>query len=182
MEFHENGYIIQELDNNSKLNYCGVEGYNWDFCSNNKELSEYYNNHIDKSCIDNTHIDCCNDENFLLKCTKYCDENKINYRVIYCKTSLVNPIMESIPSLKMDFIGHDFAYAGGSFYSCVKNDLIYRSFTEFKNIKLNAYGLIENEENLARFIIIRNKLKREKNFKEFEDGYFICYKLYNVFI
>lgn len=43
--------------------------------------------------------------------------------------------------------GYDYAYQGGSYYSCVNNDIVSKRINEFKNIELNEFGLFDNEKN-----------------------------------
>ena len=44
-------------------------------------------------------------------------------------------------------MGYDYAYQGGSYYSCVNNDIVLKRINEFKIIELNEFGLFDNEKN-----------------------------------
>ena len=83
--------------------------------------------------------------------------------------------------MKLSFLGYDYAYSGGSYYSAVYNDLYCGKINDLTQIKLNENGLIQTKEELEKFIAIRNKLKASSTNKNiFEEGYFIEYELFDV--
>lgn len=179
MGLYDNGFIIQKYV--EKPNYCGVDGENWWFCNDNPKLAEYFNQKIDLSWKDELRVDCCNDINFLTECIDFCNINKMRYRILFCKTELCNPLVETQINYFLKFIGYDYAYAGGSYYSCVKNDLVFRKFTELSKIVLNSNGLINDKKQMDLFIKLRTDLISKYN-NLLEVGDFIVYKLYEVSI
>ena len=67
-------------------------------------------------------------------------------------------------------MGYDYAYQGGSYYSCVNNDIVLKRINEFKNIELNEFGLFIYQEEgdfhlLFFWKIFREKWKNPKLFK-----------------
>jgi len=176
---YDNGFIIQKYV--EKPSYCGVDGENWWFCNDDPKLAEYFNQKIDLSWKDESRVDCCNDINFLKECIGFCNINKMRYRILFCKTELCDPLVETQINYFLKFIGYDYAYAGGSYYSCVKNDLVFRKFTELSKIVLNSNGLINDKKQMDLFIKLRTDLISKYN-NLFEVGDFIVYKLYEVSI
>lgn len=180
MRFFNNGYIVQNPSYLSDLIYSGVEGNNWVCCENDKELKSFFDAFIDVSWQYDNYVDCCSDESFVLKCVNYCKKNNIPYRVLFCKSTCSNPTLDSPPRFNAKFIGYDYAYAGGSYYSCVKNDLIYRKIIGFEGIKINKNGLLMTEADLKKFMETRKVISKFYSDNLFEIGNFIPYKLYLI--
>lgn len=157
----------------------GIDGENWWLCNDEPKFREYFDQKIDLSWKNESWVDCCNDVYFLKKYIDYCDVNKIDYRILYCKTELCNPSFDGKLNYKLNFLGYDYAYAGGSFYSCVKNDLVYRKFSEFNGIMLNVNGLLNDINQVNQFVVLRNEMINKYS-HEFEVGDFIIYKLYEA--
>ena len=84
--------------------------------------------------------------------------------------------------INMSFLGYDYAYSGGSYYSAVLNDIIAKRILQFANIQMNKYGLFETYERVKEFINLRESMKKVECFqKEYlEEGDFVIYKLYEV--
>lgn len=168
-----NGVIFQRKHNGI---YQGIEGDNWYL--DNKLLSgyeEYFDDNIDVSCSDDDFVDVCNDEDYMKKYIEVSKKNDVEFQILLCETSLRRPAYERGRFINKEFLGFDYAYQGGSYYSAVNNDLVLRSFKEFEELSLNQNGLFETEEELNKFIKIREELAHRN---EFEKGDFIKYKLY----
>lgn len=113
---------------------------------------------------------------YILECIKL----KLDIRVLYCETTVTNISFDTKIKIGKAFLGYDYAYGGGDYYSCVLSDIIYRpNLFGYKDF-LNEYGLIKRESNLLNFIHDREKKKKECSEPNlFEDGYFIIYKIYD---
>lgn len=179
MDLNYNGYIVQRKNKNK---YQGVEGDNWylNYEGRANYYQSYYNEMIDLSWKDNKRVDCCADFDYVIKYGQESKELNIEYRVILCETEKSYPIVK--PEYPTLFLGYDYAYTGGSYYSCVYNDLYERRVTEFEMMQLNKNGLFDTEEDIKKFINKRNDLKQKYNESRFEKGDFIIYRLSEVMI
>ncbi len=172
-----NGVIIQRFEDRL---YRGVEGDNWYLNDSYQEsLGLYFETNIDKSWLDSECIDVSNDWGFINKYVELSKKNNIQYRLILCETEKQRPKLKNIEG-EMHFIGYDYAYAGGSYYSVVYNDICSGRVAEFKNFELNKYGLFEKLDDLTRFIDKREKLMQSNQRLNFEGGQFVVFKLYEI--
>ena len=170
-----NGIIVQVKEDRD---YKGVEGDNWFY--DNEQLDafrDYYDDSIDLSWDDTRYVDVCNNIDYIRRYTAVLGEQNINFRLLLCETEKDLPIFDSTDIIDKKFLGYDYAYPGGSYYSAVYNDFVLRKFDEFSGIKLNENGLLLSEEDLDNFIKLRTDLKDKYSF---ENGDFIKYKLYEV--
>ncbi|MFI3201875.1 MAG: hypothetical protein R3Y54_10210 [Eubacteriales bacterium] len=102
----------------------------------------------------------------------------IKFRILKCRTTLREPLCnKDFPNEK--FLGFDYAYAGGSYYSCILNDLVLSDVKEFQKFKLNKNGLFDTETEVFNFIKCRESIATDTSV-EFEKGDFIIYKLHEV--
>ena len=169
-----NGIIVQKMSDDG---YCGVDGKNWFLNDMYLEMCDYFDEKIDISWNDDDYVDVCNDISYIKKYIALSQINGIRFRLIMCETGRKRPELASTNILLYrKFIGYDYAYAGGSYYSAVKNDLFLRKIEDFKKIELNEYGLIRTEEDVKAFI----ELRRCKEDVSIEKGDFIVYKLFEV--
>jgi len=177
-----NGLIIQKKDENY---YKGIDGDNWYLNWDGfNELDDYFEENIEKASKDIRYVDVCNDMEYM---QKYINLSKnIKYRVLACMTEREFPQMMSETKLNMFFLGYDYAYSGGSYYSAVLNDIISKRILEFTHIKLNSNGLFDSFEEILDFVNLRNKIKKEKTETKcsqaeyIEDGDYVIYKLFEV--
>lgn len=181
MKFYNNGFIIQKVNETSNKPYKGIEADNWFFIYRNDKLKAFYDENIgdERSCTDDSYIECCNDKQFISDCIKYCANTDQKFRVLFCRTQLPTPEIGMIPNMRLKFLGYDYAYSGGSYYSCVQNDL-FRNFPEFGQIQLNSNGLLKNRQQLERFIELRSTVPEKYPRGTFECGNFIAYMLYEA--
>ena len=174
-----NGIIFQK---DECKEYMGVEGDNWylnDVYPNT--LGDYFNENIEKSWYNTDYVDVCSDKSFIDTYIKLSCSNNIKFRMLLCETEKEYPIMDVLCWNKK-FIGYDYAYLGGSYYSAVLNDICSRRIDEFAKIKLNEYGLFEKIEQLEDFISRRRKYYQNSKKGIVEEGDFIIYKLYEIFV
>ncbi len=174
-----NGVIFQKKNNNTL--YRGVDGENWYLNSEYPEtIGLYFDENIEKSWFESNYVDVCYEDSFINKYIELSQKKNIEFRILLCSTNCIAPVYNN-NDLKLSFLGYDYAYSGGSYYSAVYNDLYCRKINELTQIKLNENGLIQTKEELEKFIAIRNKLKASSTNKNiFEEGYFIEYELFDV--
>ena len=174
-----NGIIFQR-DECKK--YKGVEGDNWYLNDTYPDiLGDYFNEKVEKSWYDTDCVDVCSEKSFIDMYIHLSRSNNIKFRMLLCETEKQYPIMEML-QWKKKFIGYDYAYQGGSYYSAVLNDICLRRIEEFAQIKLNEYGLFEKIEQLEDYISRREKYNKNSKKRIVEGGDFIIYKLYEISI
>ena len=181
-ELQDNGYIIQRKPVSG---YYGVDGDNWylNYCSDKACFENFYDENIDKAWDDPNCVDCCSDVEYMRCCIEESLKLGIEFRVLLCSTSRKKPVLEK-NSLKKagNVLGYDYAYSGGSYYSCVLNDIISGRIQEFSGIHLNENGLFDSYEEAEAFKRFREKIKSANSNYEFEEGDFIIYKITEVCI
>ncbi len=171
-----NGLIFQKKSN---ISYKGVDGDNWYLNYDYPNIfNDIFENDIEKSWYDDQFVDVCGDWTFIYKYYKLSEEKHINYRIILCKTKRKYPIIHGLSEDDSHFLGYDYAYPGGSYYSAVLNDIHLRSVEGLNHFRLNKNGLFEYEEEISEFISKRTSMIAEN--ADLESGDFIIYKLYEV--
>ena len=179
MELYNNGLIIQKARNGK---YQGVEGDNWflNYEDNiDKEIIDYFDDHIDLAWTNDKCVDACNNMSYIKKYLDIASERNINYRIILCFTNRQYPKMINNDAEGI-FLGYDYVYSGGSYYSAVLNDVISKRIPKFQKYRLNDYGLFDSIEELTEFVEDRNIIKENSVDYDIEDGDFIVYKLYET--
>lgn len=178
----DNGYIIQKK---SESNYRGVDGDNWflNYCSDKSYFEEYYDTNIDKAWNDSDFVDGCSDTGYMNACIEESLNLGIEFRLLLCSTSKKMPVLEKKDLGRVGMVlGYDYAYSGGSYYSCILNDIISGRIEEFKKFHLNANGLFNSYEEAEAFMIYREKIKSINSNYIFEEGDFIIYKITEIVI
>lgn len=180
MDFNYNGYIVQRENNND---YRGVEGDNWylNYESDDDFFRVYYDNKIDKAWENSYYVDCCADKSYIEKYIQESNKLGIRYRVLLCMTCKEYPFIDEQHKYQnSNFLGYDYAYSGGSYYSSVLNDIVSKRIDEFKAIRLNNYNLFEDYGAIKKFSTLRNEIMLKDKENRLEKGDFIIYKLYDV--
>lgn len=133
-----NGIIIQQDIENGI--YRGIDGENWyfNFIDSEKSFEEYYDRNIGMSWQDDRYLDCSNDMDFIKNYVKESQKLGIKYRLLLCETTKPLPFWNTETELKLDFCGYAYAYPRGSYYSCIKNDVISCRISEFCTLKLKT--------------------------------------------
>ncbi len=172
-----NGIIIQRKCSNI---YKGVEGDNWYLNDKYPEIfEEYFDENVEKAWYDDEFVDVINDESIIKKYIELSHDEDIEFRLILCETIKKRPCFVSVSKYrKIKFLGYDYAYTGGSYYSAVYNEICLGSFDEFKHFELNENGLLQNEDEVINYIRFREKMISCG--KNLELGDFIIYRLYEV--
>lgn len=171
-----NGIIFQKKHGGK---YQGVEGDNWylDDYAGGSHFEEFFSANIDKSWLDDTFVDVCSDMAYIKEYYSASKQQNIDFRMIVCETDRLNPVFEG--SFPRVFIGFDYAYTGGSYYSAVNNDVASGRIGAFAGFELNEYGLFNNQIDLKRFIDMRERLISAGD-DRFEGGDFVIYKLFEI--
>lgn len=175
-----NGLIIQRQ---TQRLYQGVDGDNWylNYCTH-KELDVFFKCNIEKAWDDNSYVDVCNNLEFIKKYSSISASENIKFKILACVTERQFPQM--VLEEKVKFLGYDYAYSGGSYYSAVLNDIISKRIPQFLDSSLNKYGLFDTYEEISAFINDRNSFNNTSGLQSeyIEEGDFIIYKLYEVLL
>lgn len=180
MQFYQNGIVVQRINHENM--YKGIEGDNWylNYLGNSKEFDLYYDNEIEKAWINSEYVDCCSEMSYIEKYVLESKKKNIEFRILLCETTKSKPQIVINKPFKIYFIGYDYAYAGGSYYSCVNNDIVSDRIPELKEIRLNKNGLFNEVDEIQKFIKQRELLKKKYPRGTFETGEFIIYKISEI--
>jgi len=172
-----NGVIFQEMTDNG---YKGIEGNNWYLNEiYPSTIGRYFEENIEMAalCTPNW-VDVCTDESFIMEYIRLSQANGIDFRILLVETNQNNPQM-NLTFGYTTFLGYDYAYPGGDYYSSVYEDIYLRRLKYFSNIKLNEYGLFEKKADVEDFVVKRNQLEHTVD-NDLEKGNFIVYKLSQI--
>lgn len=179
-KLRENGYIVQRA---SGSKYRGIDGDNWylNYCSDDTYFANFHAANIDNSFENPRVVECCTDVEYL---QRYVEESKnlgIAFRVLLCSTNRPEPALsENRLGQAGSVLGFDVAYSGGSYYSCVLNDVVSGCIPEFQNIRLNGNGLFSSFEEAEAFLKRREELEKAATEYIFEKGDYAIYELTEV--
>ena len=173
---YNNGYIIQRV---ARSGYHGVEGDNWylNYCSDNPYFEEFHDNNIGMGWKKTDFVECCTDIEYMHRCMEESKKLGIQYRVLLCSTGKAEPLLENTLEYEGKVLGFDCAYSGGSYYSCILNDIISGRIEEFRDIRLNEDGLFATYEDAEAFMQYREELKKKTSEYVYEEGDFVIYKI-----
>ena len=175
-KLYENGYIFQRK---TASVYRGIDGDNWflNYCSENPYFEKFYDDNISKSWTRADFVDCCTEEEYIQQCIRESKKLAVDYRVLLCATCKTEPLLGKKIEVKGDILGFDCAYSGGSYYSCILNDIVSGRIEEFHSVQLNNNGLFETYEEAEAFLKSRENLKKCKGEALFEGGEFVIYRI-----
>lgn len=175
-----NGIIMQKK---SRAYYQGIEGDNWYLnYEYSKELDKFFEENIEMAWRNSDYVDACNNMEYIQKYIDISKKNNVNYRILLCMTEKNQPKMKLPEEDNIIFLGYDYAYTGGSYYSAVLNDIISKRIPQFSKMKLNENGLFKTYEDIIDFISLRESIKKTSYMQDnlFEKGDFTVYKLYEI--
>lgn len=186
IKYNSSGFLVKAVDRNAYKTYCGVEGNTWCMrlkteIGNFSELNSYYYNKIERNWRNIDFVDLCTNIGYIKRYIMACKEANFDTQLLYCMTTKRYPEnnIQPITNYNSLFLGYDYAYAGGTFYSCVFSDVYMNRIEEFSNIQLNDNGLISSEKDMLRFIKVREGLQENKDLR-IERGDFTIYKLWSI--
>ena len=180
LNLYENGYIFQRVTSSI---YRGVDGDNWflNYCSDNSYFEEFYDKYIDNGLVNSDVVACCTDMEYMWRCVEESKKLGISFRVLLCSTNRPDPVLsETGLGQAGNVLGFDVAYSGGSYYSCVLNDVVSGRITEFQSVRLNENGLFSSYEEAEAFLKQREEQEKATMEYIFEKGDYVIYKLTEV--
>lgn len=180
LNLYENGYIFQRVTSSI---YRGVDGDNWflNYCSDNSYFEEFHDKTIDNGLANPEVVACCTDVEYMRRCVEESKKLRIPFRVLLCSTNRPEPVLnETRLGQAGRVLGFDIAYSGGSYYSCVLNDVVSGRITEFQSVRLNENGLFSSYEEAESFLRQREELEKATTVYIFEKGDYVIYKLMEV--
>lgn len=183
---YTNGLVIQRV---TGITYKGIDGsgfsestgQNWYFNYDDelsKEFEPFYDEYIGKTYWNlqpYSWVAACNDISYIQRYIEESRKRNIEYRVLLCESEIPNPIMTD-KDFKTKFLGYDYAYASGDYYSVVYNEVPF----VFPQFKLNANGLFQTEQEIRHYIEARESFTQSHAPYTLEVGEFIIYRLYEV--
>ena len=176
----ENGYIVQRV---SESGYRGIDGDNWylNYCSDNTYFAKFHEDTIDNGIGNPESVECCIDVDYMRRCVEESKKLGISFRVLLCSTNRPEPVLrESRLGQAGSVLGFDVAYSGGSYYSCVLNDIVSGRIPEFQSVRLNENGLLSSYEEAELFLRQREELEKATTEYIFEKGDYVIYRLTEV--
>lgn len=179
---YENGYIFQRATSSI---YQGVDGDNWflNYCSDNPYFEEFYDKTIDNGLANPGVVACCTDVEYMRRCVEESKKLGISFRVLLCATNRQQPMLDTEDyGFAEKELGFDVAYSGGSYYSCVLNDVVSGRIPEFQSVRLNENGLFSSYEEAESFLRQREELEKATTVYIFEKGDYVIYKLMEVVV
>lgn len=184
MEYYTTGYLVTEgptIINN--IDYHGVDTNPWPI---GIDLLEEWVPAICNKALRDLSFPLLLDFHTALRYHTMCSKQGILPRLLYC---VVIPDrcepedMEQISSLPCTFLGFDYAYPSGDYYSAVANDIIYEKGhlrSQWKK-HLNGYGLFSEIEQIRAFAKTRNALLRDRAYTNIiESGSFAIYGVFVI--
>lgn len=181
-KLYKNGYIFQRATSST---YQGVDGNNWflNYCSDNTYFAKFHEATIDNGIGNPESVECCVDVGYIQKCAKEAKNLGIPFRVLLCATNRQQPVLDTTDFCFVEKeLGYDVAYSGGSYYSCVLNDVVSGRIPEFQCIRLNDNGLFSSYEEAEAFLKQREELEKATTEYIFEKGDYVIYKLMEVVV
>ncbi len=115
-----------------------------------------------------------------------CVKEGKNFRLLYCEVltdGMDTPDSERCCPADKVFLGYDYSYSSGDYYSALLNDVIWGETCLSVKWKkhLNGYGLFSSEEMLQGFIEDRQALLKDgQSEMAFELGDFAAFRLFSV--
>ena len=188
MKCISNGFLVVGATKNiNGISYCGVDTDVWP--AETCPFSESTNQRYEDSFIEHTKV-------FLLdmesanKYFEYCCSLGIPARLLYCESNTEGTFYESTPFgpgfEKAIFLGYDYAYPNGDYYSAILYDIIYRNL-DFSNKwrpLLNKHGLFPSFETILSFSKDRERISILENkgspYPVYELGQFCIFRIVQI--
>jgi hypothetical protein len=187
INFNSSGFLVQTKSVGYKGFYGLLEDDIWPLDltnEKNQELKKYFYDFIHLAWKDDNRVDLCENHDFVKKYYKACNDEEFNTDIKFCMASKNQPNINPSQIKKIiqnaEFVGYDYAWSGGDFYSAVFSDVFTKRITGLMDLNLNQYGLFDTEESIVEFVKRRNKLIEVSSdpIAEFEGGDFCYYKIW----
>lgn len=178
-----NGIVFQKLSDDAS-GYRGIDGLdysdNWYLCiiPGLEDIEKYYDENIEMTYYDIGDGECiaaCTDMEFIKKFAEISRRLKNEFRILLCETEVPRPVME-MPKCGKKFLGYDYAYTGGNFYSAVYHEIP----SVFPQFELNENGLFATLAEMERYLSARAEFEACHPPLTLETGDFVVYKLWEL--
>lgn len=183
MEFISSGFLVVGMPKyiNGTL-YCGVDtqvfpveyvGLNIINSTEYKQslLDTGYAFFLDYTCASDYYLRCKNEND--------------NVRILFCE-STVKGCQFSLSENdinKVSFLGYDYTYPSGDYYSTIANEILYSCFPESTKWRsfLNQFGLFNSMQTVEKYLVERNYHKQQSDAAiYFESGDFCIMRVYEL--
>ena len=174
-----NGIIIRrESDEKYRgIDSCDSRGENW-YLYDDPELEAFYEENIERTYYDmgiENRVCVCTDMEYIRKYIKKSQELGIKYRLLLCETNIPQPQFEP-PKCERIFLGYDYAYTGGDYFSAVYNEVPY----VFSQFKVNENELLGTYEEMTAYLAARQEFVSTHPPYTLEGGDFAVYRLWEL--
>lgn len=184
MEYYAKGYLVTGMPITiSDTHYHGVDTDAWPIGSS--VLEEWYPQIFSKALVDLT-FPLLLDIRGALRYCAMCEDAKKAVRLLYCEVLTEHSkttTVEQHQLLTSTFLGYDYAYPSGDYYSTVLNDIIdHKGYLSAHWKKfLNSYGLFTEITQILDFADSRKELINSSTYNnEIELGEFTVFRLFKV--
>ena len=115
-----------------------------------------------------------------------CENQGVIPRLLYCEATVNTSVIynhDCHDALVLTFLGYDYAYPSGSYYSAVANDVLNPRGCLFSRWKkqLNQYGLMSSMEQIDGFKNDRLLSQRDLSDRiSIEHGNFVTFRIFAV--
>ncbi len=173
-----NGIIVRRQSDEKYrgLDSCGA-GENW-YLADDPEFEAFYDEYIERTYYnypDGSWVSVCTDLSYIQKYISESQKRGIEYRLILCETEIPNPQFDAA-GFEKTFLGYDYAYTGGDYYSAVYQEAPYI----FAHFALNENGLFETLDEMKAYLSDREEFVRTHPPLTLEAGDFTVYKLWEI--
>ncbi len=173
-----NGIIVrQQSDEKYRgLDSCGAVE-NWYLCTE-PDFEPFYEENIERTyynLLPHSWVAACTDMDYIRRYLEKSKELGIPYRLILCETDIPQPQFDP-QGLEKTFLGYDYAYTGGDYYSAVYQEMPY----VFAHFALNENGLFETQDEIRAYLADREEFISTHPPYTLEDGDFAVYRLWEI--
>lgn len=178
--------IVEEPISKNGINYYGVNTNAWPIGTDFS--SEVIANICEASYL---YLDfpLLADFDSALHYYRSCEQIGIKPRMLFCEALIDRPL-KNLPQFENPhvgtFLGFDYAYPSGDYYSAIVNDIINRDIslpTRWKH-HLNRFGLLPTEDELLLFVKERALAVKEDEEHDqgilFEKGNFVEFRVFFI--
>lgn len=188
MKYKSNGFLVvgPSITIND-ISYCGVDTGVWP--ADVWPFSESTNQRYEDSVIDFEKVFLLDMES-AVKYHRCCCEKGIPARLLYCESATEGTLYETTSSFaileKSLFLGYDYAYPNGDYYSAIVNDIIYRNLAFSNRWKplLNKHGLFSSLETISAFSKDRERTSilanKDSPYPVYELGQFSIFRIFQI--
>ena len=188
MKYKSNGFVVVGPAITIKgISYLGIDtdvwpADVWPFSESAKQQYENSATDYEKVFL----LDMKSAENYY----EWCCSKGIPARLLYCESPAEGTFYETSSSFagleRALFLGYDYAYPNGDYYSAVANDVIHRDL-DFSNkwkAQLNRHGLFPSYATISSFANDRDRAlflaNRGSPYPVFELGQFSIFRIFQI--